>query len=152
MKLRAKRQQEQDLLQVSVADGLQCGWLLRSLQALLECRVCLLLVTCFPQVIAVWGNEARKPEPLTPLLLAPGPSELGSGIPNFLDPIFSPLLKEKAFWGLGSLAESCCRFKGRDWSNQNALEDLKESRETYWRVGNKGRAGEVINLKSLQFP
>lgn len=46
----SQRQQEQDLLQVSAADGLQCGWLLRPLQALLECRVCLLLVTRSPQL------------------------------------------------------------------------------------------------------
>lgn len=99
MKLRAKRQQEQDLLQVSEADGLQCGWLLRPLWALLECRLYLLLVTCFPQIIAVWGNEAQKPEPLTTPLLAPGPSEFGSGTANFLAPHLQPSTEREGILG-----------------------------------------------------
>lgn len=91
--------QEQGLLQVSAADGLQCGWLLRLLQALLESRVCLLWVTCFPQIIAVWGNEARKREPLTSLLHAPGPSEFGSGTPNFLAPHLHPSTEREGILG-----------------------------------------------------
>lgn len=57
------------------------------------------LVTCFPQIIAVWGNEAQKPEPLTTLLLAPGPSELGSGTANFLAPHLQPSTEREGILG-----------------------------------------------------
>lgn len=86
-------------LQVRVADGLQGGWLLRLLQALLEFRVYLLLLDLFFPIMAVWGNKTRKPEPFTIPHLLPAPPESGSGTPNFLAPHLQLTTEQESILG-----------------------------------------------------